>query len=72
MKVSVHSIVEFCFVHRSDFFALSGYLSMAAVRYQSHTRELHRCGMEVLLKLRPPALINHQSLAPTRLTIGYY
>jgi hypothetical protein len=35
-------------------FALSGHLSMAAVRYQSHSRELHRCGMEVLLKLRRP------------------
>jgi hypothetical protein len=71
MEASVLPIVELRFVHRSGFLALSGYLSMAAVRYQSRSRELYRCGMEVLLKLQPPALINHQSLAPTRFTIGY-
>jgi hypothetical protein len=54
MKVSIPSIVESRFVHRSDFFALSGHLSMAAMRYQAHSRERHRCGIEALLKLRHP------------------
>jgi hypothetical protein len=56
----------------SGFFAVSGHLLMAAVRYQSHARDPHRRHRKALLKLQPPALINHQSLAPARVTIGYY
>jgi hypothetical protein len=72
MKASVLPIVEFRGVHRSDLLALSGYLSMAAMRYQAHSRNPHRRRRKALLKLPSPALINHQNLASTRFTIGYY
>jgi hypothetical protein len=71
MKVSVLPIVEFRCVHRSDFFALSGQLAMAVVRHSDAPAILIAAAGSVA-QAPTPALINHQNLAPVRLTISYH
>jgi hypothetical protein len=56
---------------QSDF-ALPSDLSVAAVRYSCTPAIFIDVAGEALLKIQLSALINHQSLAPARFTIGYY
>ena len=71
MKASVRPSMEFRFVLRSDFLLCQPSID-GGLALRLHTRDLHCCCRETLLKVQPPALIDHKSLALARFTIGYY